>query len=46
MEYQKLHIITEEMYQQLLDMIFSNDKNDLYLAEEIILNSNIDDLNT
>ena len=46
MEYQKLHIINEGMYQQLLDMIFSKDKNDLYLAEEIILNSNIDDLNT
>jgi gamma-glutamyl phosphate reductase len=46
MEYQKLHIITEEMYQQLLDMIFSKDENDLHLAEEIILNADTDDLNT
>jgi hypothetical protein len=46
MEYQKLHVITEEMYQQLLDMIFSKDENNLHLAEEIILNADIDDLNT
>ena len=46
MEYQKLHIITEEMYQQLLDMVFSKDENDLHLAEEIIINANTDDLNT
>jgi gamma-glutamyl phosphate reductase len=46
MEYQKLHVITEEMYQQLLDMVFSKDENDLHLAEEIILNADTDDLNT
>lgn len=46
MEYQKLHVITEEMYQQLLDMVFSKDENDLHLAEEIISNANTDDLNT
>jgi len=46
MEYQKLHVITEEIYQQLLDMIFSKDENDLHLAEEIILNADTDDLNT
>ena len=46
MEYQKLHIITEEMYQQLLDMVFSKDENDLHLAEEIILNADTDDLMT
>lgn len=46
MEYQKLHIITEEMYQQLLDMVFSKDENDLHLAEEIIINADTDDLNT
>jgi gamma-glutamyl phosphate reductase len=46
MEYQKLHIITEEMYQQLLDMVFSKDESDLHLAEEIILNADTDDLNT
>ena len=46
MEYQKLHIITEEIYNQLLDMLSSKDKNDFYLAEEIILNVNTDDLYT
>ena len=46
MEYQKLHVITEEMYQQLLDMVFSKDENDLHLAEEIVLNADTDDLNT
>jgi hypothetical protein len=46
MEYQKIHVINEEMYQQLLDMVFSKDENNLHLAEEIILNANTDDLNT
>lgn len=46
MGYQKIHTITEEMYQQLLDMLSSKDKNDFYLAEEIILNTNTDDLYT
>jgi hypothetical protein len=46
MKYQKIHIITEEMYQQLLDMIFSKDESNLHLAEEIIVNANTDDLIT
>jgi len=46
MEYQKLHIITAEMYEMLLDMIFSKDENDLHLAEEIILNADTSDLMT
>ena len=46
MGYSKIHIINEEMYQQLLDMVFSKDGDNKKLAEEIILNSNTDDLIT
>lgn len=46
MEYQKIHVITEEMHEQLLDMIFSSDEDNKKLAEEIILNANTDDLLT
>lgn len=46
MKHQKIHIINEEMNQQLLEMVFSKNGDDIKLAEEIILNSNIDDLNT
>lgn len=46
MEYQKIHVITEEMHKQLLDMIFSSDEDNKKLAEEIILNADTDDLLT
>lgn len=46
MEYQKIHVITEEMHEQLLDMIFSSDEDNKKLAEEIILNADTNDLLT
>ena len=42
MEYQKLHLIDREMYNRLMDMVLSGNKDDLSLVEEIILNSNTD----
>lgn len=42
MEYQKIHIIDKKMYEILMNMVSSGDKDNISLAEEIILNSNTD----
>jgi homospermidine synthase len=46
MEYTNIHIIDEEMYNNLLDMIYSKDINNRELAIEIIFNADTNDLMT
>lgn len=45
MKYEKLHIIDEEMRNQLVEMLHSTEE-DGALAVEVIINADTDDLNT
>jgi hypothetical protein len=46
MEYSNVHIIDEERFNQLLEMLSSKDEGNSNLAVEILINSDTNDLNT
>lgn len=46
MEYQKIHTIDKEMYDTLMSMVLSEDEDNINMVEEIILNSNTDDISS
>lgn len=46
MEYQKIHTIDKEMYDTLMSMVLSEDEDNINVVEEIILNSNTDDISS
>jgi hypothetical protein len=46
MKYSNLHLIDEERFNQLLEMLSSKDEENANLAVEILINSDTNDLNT